>query len=98
MPIGHWPGNVADAANRAQSPAEQLTLYTNAVGKTCSISITIATFMFGTYLKSAELDLTETLDTPITANKTVLMITGMQVLRIRSARTHAVSMVPVAGR
>ncbi len=96
MRIGHWPGNVADAANRAQSPAEQLTLYTNAVGKTCST--TIATFMFGTYLKSAELDLTETLDTPITANKTVLMITGMQVLLIRSARTHAVSMVPVAGR
>ncbi len=96
MRIGHWPVTVADAANLAKSLAEQLTLYTNAAGKTCSN--TVATFMFGSHLKYAEPGLLEILDTPITANKTVLMITGMQVLRIRSARTHAVSMVPVAGR
>lgn len=77
-------GTVADAANRAKSFAEQLTMYTSTAGLACST--TDATFKFGPYLKTAELGLSGVPENPITASRNVLVVTTGN-LAITSATT-----------
>ena len=67
-------GTIASAAQRAQSLAEQLTMYTNSAGQACST--TNATFRYGPYVKSAELGLPGIPDNPITATNAVDVITA----------------------
>lgn len=72
-------GTIASAATRATSMAEQLTMFTNAAGQTCTT--TDATFKYGPYLKTAGYGPTAMPKNPITdANGINVVTTGNLIL------------------
>ena len=67
-------GTIVNFTQRAQSFAEQMTMYSNAAGQACST--TDSTFKYGPYLKSAELGNAGIPKNSITDSKTVSVITA----------------------
>ena len=89
-------GTIATAALRATSAAEQLTMFSNAAGQTCST--TDATFKYGPYLKTASFGEVAIPKNPITDSRVISVVTTGNLSLVSASTTGGWLYDAVAGK